>query len=397
MNLSEDDRDEKLAFTSFPVKSIITTHSASSLVTDSAAAGTALACGAKTNNDMLGVDPEGAELISLADLAKHEGYATGVVSNVAVNHATPGAFYAHLVSKNAEQGAEWWKRACRKAGIHVCHTADEVRRTESGRIVMLSDDLQRPSLRYAIDRTDSDMELSDLTTAAIDFLDRNAKKGFFLMIEGGKIDYACHDNDAATLFQEVADFNRSVKIALEFYRQHPDETLIVVTADHETGGMALGTGHYKLNLGILANQIASEESLTAEMQRLRTETGNRVSWDAIQDLLTKKLSFWNEVPMNQEQYRNLQTLYENTFCKESEMVVGLYSRNERLAASAVHLLNRKAMIGWSSRSHSGAPVPLFALGAGAEHMGTCRDNTDVPKAIAQAMGLHGSDPVLVTE
>ena len=95
MNLSEDDRDEKLAFTSFPVKSIITTHSASSLVTDSAAAGTALACGAKTNNDMLGVDPEGAELISLADLAKHEGYATGVVSNVAVNHATPGAFYAH--------------------------------------------------------------------------------------------------------------------------------------------------------------------------------------------------------------------------------------------------------------------------------------------------------------
>ena len=79
------------------------------------------------------------------------------------------------------------------------------------------------------------------------------------------------------------------------------------------------------------------------------------------------------------------------------MVVGLYSRNERLAASAVHLLNRKAMIGWSSRSHSGAPVPLFALGAGAEHMGTCRDNTDVPKAIAQAMGLHGSDPVLVTE
>lgn len=226
MNLSEDDRDEKLAFTSFPVKSIITTHSASSLVTDSAAAGTALACGAKTNNDMLGVDPEGAELISLADLAKHEGYATGVVSNVAVNHATPGAFYAHqsdrldyeaisrdlldanmdfiggatfLVSKNAEQGAEWWKRACRKAGIHVCHTADEVRRTESGRIVMLSDDLQRPSLRYAIDRTDSDMELSDLTTAAIDFLDRNAKKGFFLMIEGGKIDYACHDNDAATL------------------------------------------------------------------------------------------------------------------------------------------------------------------------------------------------------
>ena len=424
MNLSEDDRDEKLAFTSFPVKSIITTHSASSLVTDSAAAGTALACGAKTNNDMLGVDPEGAELISLADLAKHEGYATGVVSNVAVNHATPGAFYAHqsdrldyeaisrdlldanmdfiggatfLVSKNAEQGAEWWKRACRKAGIHVCHTADEVRRTESGRIVMLSDDLQGPSLRYAIDRTDSDMELSDLTTAAIDFLDRNAKKGFFLMIEGGKIDYACHDNDAATLFQEVADFNRSVKIALEFYRQHPDETLIVVTADHETGGMALGTGHYKLNLGILANQIASEESLTAEMQRLRTETGNRVSWDAIQDLLTKKLSFWNEVPMNQEQYRNLQTLYENTFCKESEMVVGLYSRNERLAASAVHLLNRKAMIGWSSRSHSGAPVPLFALGAGAEHMGTCRDNTDVPKAIAQAMGLHGSDPVLVTE
>lgn len=412
--LSEEETSGNLTFTSFPAKSIITTFSASSAVTDSAAAGTALACGVKTDNNMLGVDPKGRRLTSIADLAKSCGYATGAVSNVAVNHATPGAFYAHqenrqhyeaisrdllaadmdfiggatfLISENAEHDAEWWMKECRKAGIRVCRTAGEVGRTASGRIVMLSDNLRRASLKYAIDRTDEDMTLSDFTAAATDYLDRIAEKGFFLMIEGGKIDYACHDNDAAALFQEVSDLDRSVKIALEFYRQHPDETLIVVTADHETGGMALGTGRYKLNLETLASQTASEETLTAEMQRMRAETDNRVSWEAIRELLTDKLGFWEKVPMNQEQNRNLQTLYEETFCKESEMVIGLYSRNERLAASAVNLLNRKAMIGWSSRSHSGAPVPLFALGAGAELLGECCDNTDVPKAIAQAMGL----------
>lgn len=416
MESSEDERSDRLAFTSFPVKSIVTTRSASSAVTDSAAAGTALACGVKTDNNMLGVDSNGARLNSIADFVKSRGYATGVVTSVAVNHATPGAFYAHqsdrqhyeaisrdllaadvdfiggatfLTSKEAEHDAEWWADECRRGGIRVCRTAGEVGGTASGRVVMLGDDLDRPSLKYAIDRTGGEMQLSELTAAATDYLGRIAKKGFFLMVEGGKIDYACHDNDAATLFREVVDFNLSIKIALEFYRQHPDETLIVVTADHETGGMSLGTGRYALNLGVLANQHASEEVLTAEMQRLRAATGNDVSWEAIRDLLTETLGFWDGVPMNEEQLGKLQTLYEETFRKKSEMVVGLYSRNERLAAAAVNLLDRKAMIGWSSRSHSGAPVPVFVLGAGAERLGRCRDNTDIPKAIAQAMGLRG--------
>ncbi|MCZ4237954.1 alkaline phosphatase, partial [Staphylococcus equorum] len=89
------------------------------------------------------------------------------------------------------------------------------------------------------------LTLTQITESAIAFLSKDAKKGFFLMVEGGQIDWACHGNDAATTFREVQDMDNAIKVAYEFYKKHPKETLIVVTADHETGGIALGTGRYE--------------------------------------------------------------------------------------------------------------------------------------------------------
>ena len=107
------------------------------------------------------------------------------------------------------------------------------------------------------------------------------------MIEGGKIDWACHSNDAATAFREVEDLNSAIKEAYAFYTQHPDETLIVITADHETGGLVLGTGEYALNLQVLQNQKVSESGLTRILNQLRTETGNKVSWEQVEQALRR--------------------------------------------------------------------------------------------------------------
>ena len=117
----------------------------------------------------------------------------------------------------------------------------------------------RTCLPYAIDRQQGDLTLTDITRAGLSFLmsKQGEKQGFFLMVEGGKIDYACHANDAATVFHETIDMDEAVRVAYEFYMQHPDETLIVVTADHETGGIVLGRGPYELHLDVLKYQKPS--------------------------------------------------------------------------------------------------------------------------------------------
>ncbi|WP_333802429.1 alkaline phosphatase, partial [Sphingobacterium multivorum] len=107
---------------------------------------------------------------------------------------------------------------------------------------MNSDGSPIDALKYAIDQKPNDLKLADITSAAITSLHKNNTNGFFLMIEGGKIDWACHANDAATTIQEVLDFNASVQLAYDFYKKFPNETLIVVTADHETGGLGVGNG-----------------------------------------------------------------------------------------------------------------------------------------------------------
>ncbi|ULT24603.1 alkaline phosphatase [Sphingobacterium sp. E70] len=121
-------------------------------------------------------------------------------------------------------------------------------------ILMNTDGTATDALKYAIDQKPSDLKLADITAAAIQSLEQNNKNGFFLMVEGGKIDWACHANDAATTIQEVLDFNSAAELVYEFYKKHPKETLIVVTADHETGGLGIGNGSSTLKTKLLANQ-----------------------------------------------------------------------------------------------------------------------------------------------
>ena len=200
----------------------------------------------------------------------------GIATSVGIDHATPGAFYAHQPDRNmyyeisldlAKTGFDFYAGSgfnCRdtqkifaaieQAGYTIARGTDEYKEKcdDAQKMLLIQEEGYLPfSLPYAIDRKEGDLTLAQITESAIDFLTEDNRKGFFLMVEGGKIDWACHDNDPATVVNEVIDFDNAIKVAYEFYQKHPKETLIVVTADHETGGLGLGNSDYTLNLKAL--------------------------------------------------------------------------------------------------------------------------------------------------
>lgn len=402
----------RLSFTDFPVRTFVTSHSSSSLVADSSAAGTSLASGVKTANGYMGVDAEKREVKNIAELAQELGMKTGVASNVGVNHATPSAFYAHNESRenydnlfdqliegkidfaagatilcqrhNKLTPADGIKKA-QAAGIEVLQDAQAVKEVKDRRVLLLSDSLSRKAMRYAIDCTDEDPTIVDFTAAAVEYMAREAKKeGFLMMIEAGHIDYSCHDNDAVTTFEEINQLSESVQLALDFYKRYPKQTLIIVTSDHETGGISMGYRGYKMELGRLAYQKSSLEALTAKMQYMRKS--GKTSWEDMVTLLKEQLGFWDKVPLRDSDEKLLRKTFEENFLNNGEKVVGLYTSNEKMASVAVKILNNRAYIDWISLDHTGMVTPLYVKGAGVEHFYNCSDNTDIPKAIAKAMG-----------
>ena len=171
----------------------------------------------------------------------------------------------------------------------------------------------------------------------------------------------------------------------EFYKKHPKETLIVVTADHETGGIALGTGKYALNLKVLQHQKNSADILSARISELRKAKNNKVSWEDMKSLLADNMGFWKEIPISWEQEKKLRDEYEKSFVKDKVVFEeSLYSKSEPMAARAKEVMDEIAMISWASGSHSAGYVPVFAIGAGSQLFGGKIDNIEIPQRIAKA-------------
>lgn len=407
---------QELCFPSFPQTAVANTQSATNGVTDSAAGGTALATGHKTKNGAIGVLKDlTTEVSSIAVWAKNAGAAVGITTSVSIDHATPASFYAHVGNrgesykigqqlttsgfdffaasdfvkpKNANGGPDLYAQAKENGYTLARGYKDYQKKAKKAQKMILfqseeASKKDKGSLPYAIDRKKGDLTLQEITRAAIHFLSKDASKGFFLMVEGGKIDWACHSNDGATAIHEVIDFDNAIKVAYEFYSQHPDETLIVVTADHSTGGMALGTGSYDLNLQVLQNQKASEEQFTKVLNQLRKETKNKVTWEMAKETLGEYFGFWKNVEMSKGDEERLKKVYERSFQGEAAMEKSEYSQSEPLAAEAKRLICSKAKMGWQSGGHSNAYVPVFAIGAGAEEFHGRIDNTDISKKIAK--------------
>ena len=403
--------DSTLTMLRFPVASMARTHSASSDVTDSAAAGTALATGRKTRNNMLGMDADTVAVTSIAKTLFDKGWGVGLVTTVAIDDATPGAFYAHVPSRSeymavGRQLAESGYQYAAGAGLRAARDKDGSRiplldyfaeqgvtvacgpeglATEADRLLVLSNDTVKTwNVGYTVDSIPGALTLPAMTAAGIRQLSRVSPDRFFMMVEGGNIDHAGHANDGGTIMREVINFDQSLALAWQFYLAHPDETLIVVTADHETGGMSIGTTTtgYSVRPAVAAAQKVSKEEFSEYVKSLARD--RRVyHWPDMEEYLADNLGFGSAVLLTPEETAELSEMFENMMAGRNSAPdqETLYATFDGFSAHVFELLNDKAGLGFTTIKHTGAPVPVFAAGVGASEFSGVNDNTDLPRKI----------------
>jgi alkaline phosphatase len=262
---------EPLNFERFPYTGLAKTFSLTNYITDSAAGGTALSSGRKTKNGVLGQDTLGNKFTSILELAEKNGLSTGLVSTSAITHATPASFIAHVPQRdNYEDIALDFLKTdidvfiggginhfCRRAdklnlfdslkarGYEVDTTLETILASRASKLAGLTVPVHNP---YRLDGRGN--MLPEASEKAIDILSRN-KKGFFLMIEGSQIDWAGHANLADKLIDETLDFDKAIGVALDFASKD-GHTLVVVTADHETGGVTIIGGDMNQHKPVLS-------------------------------------------------------------------------------------------------------------------------------------------------
>ena len=253
--------EQPLVFEKFNHIGFHKTYSANDYITDSGAGGTALATGHKTNNGRIALSPKGDTLTTILELAEDNGLATGLVSTSSILHATPASFIAHNENRNNyDQLAEHFLKtdievfigggyanfadredgqdlvqALKDKDYQVLREMNQIQAITEGKLAGLTAEKHNP--KYSEGRGDM---LPQATQTALNILDNN-QKGFFLMVEGSQIDWGGHGNDTEYIVEETLDFNRAVEKALAFAESNPN-TLLIVTADHETGGMGLNRG-----------------------------------------------------------------------------------------------------------------------------------------------------------
>ena len=411
----------KTLMSTFPYAGLASTHSASNGITDSAAAGTCLATGHKTKNGMLGQDADTARLTSIAEELKAQNWGVGIMTTVAIDHATPGAFYAHVPKRSkyyrigeqlAESNFDFFGgagfhypqgknddkkvnlyRNAEKAGYRIARGVEEAieitrsRDQEINKLILVQKDDSATNhgsnLPYAIDRKEGDLTLAQIVSTAIPFLEARHER-FFMMVEGGMIDYACHGNDAATAFGEVWDMNEAMQVAYDFYLAHPDETLIVVTADHETGGLALGNSDYTLHLDMLQYQHCSAWVLSDLFTQL-FDSKKKPSWEEVQAIYREQLGFWDKVEISAEEEAKLKGLYKDACKGKTKDTKTMYKTINKLGDEGIAMLNEKAHIGWTTHAHSAHSVPIFAIGVNANLFSGWHDNSEIVPLIKKAI------------
>ena len=327
----------KLYMEKMPVTGLVRTHSANATVTDSAAAGTALACGIKTNNGTIGMNPDGIVYQSILEAAKEQGMRTALVATSTISHATPASFASHVQSRGSEAEISsqmlankvnvmfgGGKQSWLPKSVEGSKREDERNLIEEAKgqgylLVNDSNELSKATGDYvlglfqmeALTTFSPEPSLPQMTEAALRILTEKKKesflkdkyklnkkafkrdKGFFMMIEGSQIDWACHGGNADNCIKQTLLFDQAVKLAIDFAIKDKN-TLVIVTADHETGGLTINGG----------------------------------------DLKGEKIDFK-----------------------------------------------------WASGGHSATPVPIYAFGPGADKFTGVMDNTEIPKKLADLMGI----------
>lgn len=210
-----------------------------------------------------------------------------------------------------------------------------------------------------------------------------------MMVEGGNIDYAGHSNDGGTAIKEILNFDRTLRIAYDFYNEHPEETLIIVTADHDTGGLAIGsifTG-YNMQPQYIDYQKISKDRFNEECKDI-LKSRREYTWYDMKELLKEKLGFWAGVPVTEKQTAILEEKFAKTFeMRNSEDQKTLYQNFDEFSTAVFNIFNEICGIGWVTYNHTGNYVPVYAIGVDAEKFEGLHDNTNIPMIIREITGI----------
>ncbi|KGA98932.1 alkaline phosphatase [Alkalihalobacillus alcalophilus ATCC 27647 = CGMCC 1.3604] len=364
------------------------TYSEDNWVTDSAAAGTAMATGVKTNNGMISVSSDGEELKTILEAANEAGKSTGLIATSTITHATPAVFASHVESRGSEAeialqmiekvdvllgggksnflpesegGTQPKQHVVEEAmmkGFQFVETRDE--------LLAIQEDYPKLLGLFAADAMASELEresttnepsLAEMTEVAIQTLSKQ-ENGFFLMVEGSQIDWAGHAHDAAWAMTDTEAFEAAIQKAIEFAEQDGN-TLVVVAGDHETGGMTVGGyDEYLANVDILHDVSATGNYMASQLNEERSNA---------HDVLVR--------------YTNIELTKE-----EEERI--MEASDEVLVIVINEIVSERAYVGWSTTAHTGVDVPLYAYGPSSHLFHGVLNNTDIPKRIAKAMKLE---------
>ncbi len=457
-SLQDDDtvaggvKAKKLAMSEFPVQGMQMSYANDRFITGSAAAGTALACGKKTNIGVIAMDPKATmPYTTLAEAAKWKGKKVGIISSVSIDHATPAVFYAHQPSRNNYEQIDFellnsgfdyfagggfrvnkWKSAQYDGmsneeryqvventavanGFRYADTRAEfdALNENSGQAIAVNPYLDGSNaIPYAINRMNADgageayegsITLAEFTAKGIELMEGNSQ-GFFMMVEGGKIDWACHANDARAAIEDTIAFDDAVQVAVDFAEEHPSQTLIVVTGDHECGGMSLGfagTG-YETYYERLVNQTIAyddfDSTIFSDYLAGHDPAPANIDADMWQIIYTyfgldgASLTDDTDDDLSEYEISLLEAAFDKAVHETSSNYQEednlLYDYYNPLSVTITHLLNRKAGLAWTSYYHTAVPVPVLVSGVNADIFDGYYENTDVANKIAEIMNIN---------
>ncbi len=425
------------------------THQYGTVVTDSASAATALASGVKTRDAIIGKDQNGRPMKTLIDIARQLGKSTGVISNTRITHATPAAFYAHIIHRDMENeiatqlierndlnvafsgGAQHFipaemkveehpdlKGIDQKAGWGKSTRKDQrdlIREAKSKGYIIVANDRELSTLEAqntekvlglfsasefpsAIDRQPQRRTgvptLSQMTEKALEVLKKNPQ-GFFLVVEGGQIDFVAHGNDVGSVLHEMLEFDRAIGVIKSFAESNPD-TLVVVTADHDTGGLAIAYNNYKPPAPLkLPNGETwktkynfAEKAIFEKMARQKKsflKMVNDSGWDPA--ALKKEVEENTAFTITEEQAAALLARDPRTGYPVIKEYREFYSSNEKTPTALMgRLFGRETNTAWAVGTHTHTPVMVFAQGPWAEKFRGLLDNVNIPQIISRSWG-----------
>ena len=251
--------------------------------------------------------------------------------------------------------------------------------------VVINEVLDEAFMPFAIDGKKGETTLADHTEKAIEMLYN--ENGFFLMIEGGNIDHACHANDAAAVVQEVFAFDEAIGKAVDFYKKHPNDTLIIVTGDHETGGMSIGyiSSRFNAQIETLALQKGSHKKFINEIASIiqKKNASLELIKKPVLDFFGIDLNALSAAEKASLERAFKQSVTDPNYDWKNKELYMLYGGNEPLSNELLKIFNARAGIGWTTYVHTGQPVPVFAIGKDSELFKGYYDNTEIYSKILE--------------